>query len=334
MRQTIKRGVKKIISNSSIMGCLGSLRPAGVVVLRYHSILENPDTLNRLIGPGIVHSADAFESHMRLLAKSFTPVTMDDILSFAAGDTKIPTRAVAVTFDDGFADNAEVAAPIMDTYKIKGAFYVTTGSISPQQLPWFFRVRRAFHVTQERVWTSPLDGTAFGLDDPIQRRQAFLQASRHCAVQNLSDQHTWINILEEQLAIEKTDSDLSHMMTADQIRKLYNNGHIVGSHTVSHPNVAHIQEKDVCIEIETSKNVLEKIVDNPIVHFSYPSPILQPHYNITTTDILKQFGYKTAVTCTHGVFSQADNPLLCKRIVVPESSEDLKWAIESVLVTQ
>lgn len=334
MKQTFKDGVKKLLSNSGAMNFMGSFRPASVVVLRYHSVLENPDTLNRLIGPGIVHSAKAFESHMQLLAKSFTPVTMDDILSFAAGDTKIPRRAVVVTFDDGFADNAEVAAPIMDVCKVKGAFYVTTGSISPQSPPWFFRVRRAFHTTQTPVWISPLDGTEFKLNDPQQRRHAFLQASRHCAVQNLSAQHEWIKDLEELLAIEKTDSDLSHMMTADQIMKLHNTGHIVGSHTVSHPNVAHIEEKDVGIELETSKNALEKIINNPVIHFSYPSPILQPHYNSVTTNILEKLGYKTAVTCTHGVFGQTDNPLVCKRIVVPEKTDDLKWAIESVLAAQ
>jgi len=49
---------------------------------------------------------------------AFLPVTVEDVAQFARSGRELPARAVAVTFDDGFADNYEVALPILKRYGI------------------------------------------------------------------------------------------------------------------------------------------------------------------------------------------------------------------------
>lgn len=331
VKTTFKRIIKRCLLVSGAISTFASLRQAGVVILRYHSVLENPQDLDDVIGCGIVHSAAVFEQQMQLLSESFVPVTMDDVLDFAKCNKKIPRRAVAVTFDDGFADNATVAAPIMARYGIRGAFYVTTGTISPYQPPWFIALRRAFRCSKRKEIVSPLDGTRFQLDVPQDHRQAFIQSCSHCAVLDLDEQIHWVAQVEKFLEIESYQDKYGLMMTEEQIKGLHFAGHIVGSHTVSHPNVAHISESRINVELEHSKSELERVLGAEIVHFSYPSPILQPHYDERTIRLSREVGYRTAVTCTHGLVYPGDEPLACHRIFVPDNIADFRWSIESAL---
>jgi hypothetical protein len=64
------------------------------------------------------------------------------------------------------------------------------------------------------------------------------------------------------------------------------------------------------------------------LHFSYPSPILEPHYSDETVAITRELGFLTAVTCTRGSVGKGDEPLSLKRIWVPAHPVDFSWEIE------
>jgi peptidoglycan/xylan/chitin deacetylase (PgdA/CDA1 family) len=49
--------------------------------------------------------------------------------NFLPGGKNLPDRAVAVTFDDGYADNYENAAPVLDRFGVPGAFYATIKNV-------------------------------------------------------------------------------------------------------------------------------------------------------------------------------------------------------------
>lgn len=330
MKSTAKTMIKKFLLQSGSLRAICSMRGAGAVVLRYHSVLEHPGDLDDVIGSGIVHSAELFEQQMRVIAESFEPVTMDDILEFAEGRSMLPSRAVAVTFDDGFADNATVAAPIMERHGVRGAFYVTTGTIHPSPPPWFIRVRRAFLHTRSKTYRSPVDGRQLYLQTPQQNREAFIEACQQCAVQELEQQLAWLGQLEEMLGLEPYQHPL--MMSEEQIRRLDSAGHIVGSHSVSHCNMAHITESSLRREFSESKQDLERVLGKNIHHFSYPSPILQPHYHGATVNMSREVGYRTGVTCSHGLVKVGCEPLACRRIAVPDDLFEFCWSVESTLL--
>lgn len=74
-----------------------------VLVLMYHGVDERP-------GPLFV-SPSLFDAHLDVIAESGLPVlTMSEIARLAA-EQRLPPRAVALTFDDGFASVLEAAAP-------------------------------------------------------------------------------------------------------------------------------------------------------------------------------------------------------------------------------
>jgi peptidoglycan/xylan/chitin deacetylase (PgdA/CDA1 family) len=118
------------------------------------------------------------------------------------------------------------------------------------------------------------------------------------------------------------------MMTFEQARELVRNGHIVGSHTMTHPNMAQITERDAEMELAESKRRLEDELKIPISHFSYPCPAMTPHWNERTVVQSRAAGYSSAVTTNGGVVRKGDNPLFLKRIRPTKTAAGLHWNME------
>ena len=122
-----KRWFKKALVRSNILRAASRLFAPSAVILSYHSIVEDPRVTDPILG--ISRDRASFEAHMQTLARNFSPVTVEDVAQFAKSGRKLPPRAVAVTFDDGFADNCEVALPILSRYGIPATFYIMVDAV-------------------------------------------------------------------------------------------------------------------------------------------------------------------------------------------------------------
>lgn len=78
-------------------------------------------------------------------------------------------------------------------------------------------------------------------------------------------------------------------ITTKQIRDLYNNGMVIGSHTKSHLFLNKLRESDLILELNESKKILEKITCSTINHLSLPGG----RYNKNVIHTAKKIGYKT-----------------------------------------
>ena len=101
-----------------MLGIVGKQR---VVVLLYHRV---NDTQRDRLTVGI----EQFDAEMAWLARRYPLASIDEVLR---GDIDRRARRpiVAVTFDDGYLDNYENAAPILIRHRVPAAFFVSTGVI-------------------------------------------------------------------------------------------------------------------------------------------------------------------------------------------------------------
>ncbi len=102
-------------------------RRGGVVALLYHRV-RTPESYEQLRGPERNFSvrADRFEEQIRwLVERGSTFVTLDRLHRIVTGLEPAPPRCVAVTFDDGSASVAELAAPILARYGVPATVFVT-----------------------------------------------------------------------------------------------------------------------------------------------------------------------------------------------------------------
>jgi peptidoglycan/xylan/chitin deacetylase (PgdA/CDA1 family) len=326
----MKSWIKRSLVESGALRLAAKVAPRGVAIVMYHSVMDEPGSEASTLG-GIIHSTRDFRQQMEVVARHFSPVTMHDVLQFVRGDKDLPPRPVVITFDDGYADNYQVASPILKRVGVPAAFYVTVECVEKRKLPWPARARHAFLTSKKMEWTEP-QGERWPLSSPDQRSRAFERALQYCGKLAGDSLEDFVRTLEHELETAPRACGDSLMMTWDEVRGLAREGHIVGSHTMTHPNMAHVQEEDLKREFVQSKNVLERELAGQVVHFSYPCPVLQPHWAEHTVRASRESGYRTAVTTTGGLVRRNDNPLCLRRIRPTKDADGLRWNLESKFV--
>lgn len=314
MNKYLKTAIKTLCMNSGVLRATCEVATKRILILGYHSIQDIPSKSSLGIGNGNIHSPDVFCEQMQLISEYYNPVTLDDLEMYLKGIYELPRRAIIVTFDDGFIDNYNIALPIMDKYNIKAAFFLTVGAIENRISPWYYVLRKMFYETKKENWKENYCDKSWSLIHDVDKRKAFLHASSTCAKMTEGRQLDYLKTIEKALDIRASFSD-EIMMTWDHAKDVISRGHIIGSHTISHPNLAYINKQELYAEMFQSKKIIENNLCNSVNHFSYPHPIMDPHCNKQTISVSEEIGYRTALTTIPGYVRKGDNPLkLCRMV--------------------
>ncbi len=99
----------------------------GTLILRYHRVTDLPcDPYEQAVTPS------HFAEHLEVLRKECCPLPLQDLLQ-AVQQGRVPRRAVAVTLDDGYADNLHNAKPLLERYAIPATVFVATGNLGTRR---------------------------------------------------------------------------------------------------------------------------------------------------------------------------------------------------------
>jgi peptidoglycan/xylan/chitin deacetylase (PgdA/CDA1 family) len=317
---------KRALLGSHLLRLAAGIHGTGAAILMYHSVHEDPSLQADSLG-GIIHSRRVFRQQMELLAKEFHPLSLDKLAILLLTEEKIPARSVVVTFDDGYRDNFENAMPILDQVGIAAAFYVTVECVEKRRLPWPSRVRYALRTSRRKRWKDP-DGALWPLETDADRDRAFAKACGYCCKLVDGAQEALVASIALELDAGLPPGSDVLMMDWDEVRKMAERGHTVGSHTLSHPNLAQLPAAEARAELARSRAYLEEKLERPVKHFSYPCPALSPHWNEQTVQECQHAGYETAVVTDGGLARRHDNPLCLRRVRPSKTVEGLRWNLE------
>lgn len=95
-------------------------------VLMYHNIAEEypEETVGANITPKL------FEEHMvAVLERGYTPVLIKDYYECVQKGKALPDNPIAITFDDGYLSNYEVAYPILKKLNIPATIFIVTSTV-------------------------------------------------------------------------------------------------------------------------------------------------------------------------------------------------------------
>ena len=113
------------VENALIRTVGSAIAPGGMngrlSVLMYHRVLEKPDPVHDFGTP-----AAAFDAQMAALAEVFNVLPLEEAVALMRAGN-LPPRAVAITFDDGYRDNVELACPILRRHGLSATFFVSSG---------------------------------------------------------------------------------------------------------------------------------------------------------------------------------------------------------------
>lgn len=95
-----------------------------IPVLLYHSISDDRSRNDRFaVSPAV------FATHVEAIAASGrTSITIGELARALRGDKALPPQVVAITFDDGFADNYNALLTLLD-HRLRSTLYITTGPL-------------------------------------------------------------------------------------------------------------------------------------------------------------------------------------------------------------
>jgi len=94
------------------------------------------------------------------------------------------------------------------------------------------------------------------------------------------------------------------IIAPEQLRELHAFGVEIGSHSVDHPRLTQLNDRQIFRQIYDSKNWLEEIISDEVMAFAYP----HGDYNRKVVDAVKKSGYLCAVTCLAKAANHAPNP--------------------------
>lgn len=284
---------------------LSMVTPSGarsrLSILIFHRVLASPDPL-------LAGEVDAcrFDRICAWVAEWFNVLPMGVAVErLQRGD--LPARAMVISFDDGYADNHDVAMPILQRHGLTATFYVATGFLDGGRM-WNDTVIESVRSSPMPELSLAALGVA-GLDvvplgDMAQRRAAIphlLGALKYLPAGERLDK---VQALADAASATLPDN---LMMRSDQVRHLGRQGMTVGAHTVTHPILRTLPIDSARREIDESRQVLEGILGEPVRHFAYPNGVPGRDQSDETARVVRELGFDSAVTTGWGAARCGDD---------------------------
>ncbi len=296
-------------------------------ILTYHRVAHPQDTPG--LNPRTISATPhVFAEQMRLLARKYRVVSMEEVLHAVAMRKKLPPRAVLLTFDDAYCDFGESAWPILRREKLPATLFVPTGYPDhPERSFWWDRLHRAFcQSAQKRIMLAPVGELELhsppALHESLKRTQNYVKTLPHDAALHFID--------EVCLRLDGHIAPHKSVLSWSELRELNREGVTLGAHTVSHPIMTKLSTERVRLEITQSQQDLQRELGKTLPIFCYPNG----GHDEAVVALLREEGYRLAFTTLDGQndLSRVD-PLRLRRTNLTRHTSPLllrvrlmKWA--------
>ncbi len=315
----IKAAAASCLSNSLAQRAAFRLHRTKTLFLMYHGIAHDAEEIES----STIVREGAFRRQMEYLKENFDCLSIEEALDRTGHQAK--RLGVVVTFDDGYQNNLKIALPILEEGGIPAIIYVTTGNVCERQLFWSDKI----WIAARRSALARIDltgisngfgeysflGTGEQWQDCVKRLTEDIKRTDPSRREEIAEE-VLIRFRESPQAKPfdiNVEDNVFTPLTADQVSALTAHPLItIGSHSHCHNLLNQIPLRQAEESIRKSKEILEQLTGKRVEHFSYPNGNLTP--DIVT--LLKDAGFKSAVSIPPGFFKYGDDPYFIKRIMV------------------
>lgn len=249
-------------------------RPPQPAILMYHRIATDRfDPWATLVSP------KRFREQLQWLSARRTVLPLRELVELNSAG-KLPSGAVAITFDDGYSCNAEVAAPMLAELRLAATMFLPVEWVERGRPYWWDEIRAI--LFQNPADHIDLNGKRIDLghrraDDetwaPNKPPRTPRQAAFHLV---------WAELLMKKPAeIDRSMAELRGQfaacldtvagpMSREQIRAAANAGIDFGSHALNHAMLTELQADEQAREIKDSVARCERLTGTRPLAFAYP----------------------------------------------------------------
>lgn len=319
---------------------LARITPRAIILL-YHRVAQissDPQLLS--VTP------QHFSEHLAVLRSSYRPLTLRDLTRRSAPDVWWP-RGVVVTFDDGYADNAQWAKPLLEKRDVPATVFVVAGQVGRPREFWWDDLARLLLTTptpphrleltirgEKRSWNLvdvsgqpvALDVTAWHVlmdDDANPRHVAYRELAALLRLLPVEEREASLVELAEWAGVQAQGRPENRPLNEVELRALAGEGSLVevGAHTMTHPVLSSLSPSAQQSEIADSKQRLEDIVGQQIVSFSYPFGG-RDDYTAETVKFVRDAGFACSCSNFPGVVNRGSDRYQLPRFLVRDWDGD------------
>jgi peptidoglycan/xylan/chitin deacetylase (PgdA/CDA1 family) len=284
-------------------------------------------------------SVENFAAQMRTLRHEAKVVRLHDVIDAATAPSAVPR--IAITFDDGYADNLYNALPVLQKHALPATFFACVGPIADQAEYWWDTLERILlwpstlpqqlDITiQGGVWHFDLADSATYSEATFQKyvawraweppptpRHALYVAAWEQLRQLDSESRTRVlNELRNWANLAPDDSPSHRALRPSELRRLSASALAdIGAHTVTHPSLATLSVARQKEEIEGSRRWLEQLVPCEVSSFSYPFG-KPADYTSETVELVRNSGCVLACSNIPAPVTRMSDPLQLPRMHV------------------
>lgn len=303
------------------------------IVLMYHRIANlESDVWDITVSPS------NFEQHLQVIKKLKSVVPLH-VLANEVKKKNIRRNSVAVSFDDGYADNFTEACPLLEKYGIPATFFVSSINVGTANLFWWDELEQIILYSESLPQTISVDiggqlvvhdlqeeailkeniknvhrqWKAYSQSPPSRRCELYLALWRILKPLPHTRQQQTLHKIKHWAGFQKASSEAYQSMTCEQLqtvssKKLFE----IGAHTTSHLSLPlhnrNLQES----EINENRSFLQATTGRSITLLSYP----YGDYDEMTLSATADAAFDAAFTTAERVVTNHSNQFLIPRFQV------------------
>jgi len=297
----------------------------GSLVLGYHRVVEaSSDPYALCVAPR------RFAEQLEVLRAVARPVSLRELLN-GVHERRVPPGAVAVTFDDGYADNLSNALPLLEQYEVPATVFVTSGYLGRQfwwdelecLVPGAEGLRGVLRLT---IRGRPYEWNFERLADhgketsgPRLRRQVLMALHRLLAPLSEGERGLALKDLADWAGSATNGRPTDRALSPEELTKLAESELVeIGSHSATHPFLATLPPALQRSEIQESKVRLESLLGREITTFAYPHGSLSS----ATVTLVQEAGFAAACTSMPDAVRPSSDPYQLPRLWAKDLNGD------------
>jgi peptidoglycan/xylan/chitin deacetylase (PgdA/CDA1 family) len=324
LKKLLKRLLVPILASRQVTAIAERLFDNGIPIFMLHRLAQEDNPVAGRINPGHLRQCLDY-----LTENNYNIVSLEHLILALQDKRTMPSKPIVFTMDDGYIDQAEIAAPIFLEYNCPLTFFVITGMLDQSIWPWDAQTSWIVESSNMSSLKSSTTIKSLGInfDESINKRT--LRQSIQGALKKI-DADVIPDILQQLsndtgVIIPDTPPSSYRPMTWDMARQLEDQGIRFAPHSVNHNILSRLSQKTMEWEVKQSWQTIIHELKNPLKVFCYPNGRLVD-FGSREIEVLKNTGYLGAMSTTPDFVTHNNNSgdqvYSLPRLALPDNMTD------------
>ncbi|HXV24506.1 MAG TPA: polysaccharide deacetylase family protein [Alphaproteobacteria bacterium] len=204
-----------------------------LTILLFHRVIPDEMAKNSKFDPEYTLALSLFRASVSLLARQYSVISLRELFAWIDGGPELPTRPLLITFDDGWSDTAQYAAPVLNSLRLPAVAFVASDAIADVTPTWWQDAVRA-------------EGTQAGRSF----HERLVEVARDPAARNALLART-----------APDEPGVRQMMGAKELGNLPSMGIAIGAHSAGHLPLTLLADDEINADLARARHALSDWLD-------------------------------------------------------------------------